>query len=97
MRVHWFFASGSFQCTARPEPFRTEVNRTNIAANTAAVAAVIAAESLDYNLSYLEFRIVRYLMPGEFCGAEANVLVNGGVYKLWFPNNSVYTGNAVNA
>ena len=77
--------------------FRNEVNRTNITAATAAVAAVIPAESLDYNLSDLEFRIVRYLMPAEFYEAEANTLGSGGVYKLWFPNYSVYTGNAVNA
>ena len=36
-------------------------------------------------------------MPREFYDAEANTLENGGVYKLWFPNYSVYTGNAVNA
>jgi hypothetical protein len=34
-------------------------------------------------------------MPREFYDAVANTLENG-VYKLWFPNYSVYTGNAVN-
>ena len=78
-------------------PYRTEVNRTNIGADTAAVAAVIPDEGTNYSLSDLEFRIVRYLMPSEFYEAESNVLGSGGVYKLWFPNYSVYTANAVNA
>ena len=62
-------------------PFRTEVNRTNIGADTAAVAAVIPDEGANYSLSDLEFRIVRYLMPSEFYEAESNVLGSGGVYK----------------
>ena len=78
-------------------PFRDEVGRDALVVNTAAVAAAIPAESANYTLSDLEFRIVRYLMPSEFYEAEANTLANGGVYKLWFPNYSVYTGNAVNA
>ena len=78
-------------------PFKIEVNRTILLNNTAAVAVAIPAEASNYTLSDLEFRIVRYLMPSEFYTAEANTLSNGGVYKLWFPNYSVYTGNAVNA
>ena len=66
--------------------YRNEVNRTNIGAATAAVAAVIPPETANYTLSDLEFRIVRYLMPREFYDAVANTLENGGVYKLWFPN-----------
>ena len=76
-------------------PFRTEVNRANIAAATAAITAAIAAEAASYSLSDLQFRIVRYLMPPEFYSSLANTLGSGGVYKLWFPNYSVYTGNAV--
>jgi hypothetical protein len=34
-------------------------------------------------------------MPREFYDSIANTLGNGGVYKLWFPNYSVYTGNPV--
>ena len=78
-------------------PFKIEVNRTILLNNTAAVAVAIPAEASNYTLCDLEFRIVRYLMPSEFYTAEANTLSNGGVYKLWFPNYSVYTGNAVNA
>jgi hypothetical protein len=33
-------------------------------------------------------------MPNDFYNAEANLLNASGVYKLWFPNYSVYTGNA---
>jgi len=76
-------------------PFRNEVGRANIAANTAAVAAIIADEGNNYSLSDLEFRIVRYLMPREFYDSLANSLGSGTTYKLWFPNYSVYTGNAV--
>ena len=81
--------------TANALTFRTEVNRTNIAANTEAIAAAIAAEPASYSLSDLQFRIVRYLMPPEFYQSLSNTLGNGGVYKLWFPNYSVYTGNPV--
>jgi hypothetical protein len=75
--------------------FRTEVNRANITAATAAITAAIPAETASYTLSDLQFRIVRYLMPREFYDSIANTLGNGGVYKLWFPNYSVYTGNPV--
>jgi hypothetical protein len=76
-------------------PFRNEVNRTNIGAATAAIGAAIPAEPASYTLSDLQFRIVRYLMPPEFYSSLANTLGSGGVYKLWFPNYSVYTGNPV--
>jgi hypothetical protein len=81
---------------ATSRPFRKEVGRADLALVAFRTAATVA-EPLDYTLSDLEFRIVRYLMPSEFYEAEANTLKNGGVYKLWFPNYSVYTGNAVNA
>jgi len=75
--------------------YRSEVDRTNIAAATAAITAAIPDEPASYSLSDLQFRIVRYLMPREFYDSIANTLGNGGVYKLWFPNYSVYTGNPV--
>jgi hypothetical protein len=34
-------------------------------------------------------------MPREFYDSLANSLGSGVTYKLWFPNYSVYTGNAV--
>jgi len=82
---------------AKAKIYRDEVNRTNIGADTAAVDAVIPPEPINYTLSDLEFRIVRYLMPSEFYDAEYNALKSGAIYKLWFPNYSVYTGNSVNA
>jgi len=82
---------------ADAEIFRDEVNRANIGAATAAIAAAIPAEPASYTLSDLQFRIVRYLMPPEFYSSLANTLGSGGVYKLWFPNYSVYTGNPVPA
>ena len=36
-------------------------------------------------------------MPTEFYSSLSNALGGGKVYKLWFPNYSVYTGNAVTA
>ena len=81
--------------TATAAQFRLEVNRANIGANTAAITAAIPEEPASYSLSDLQFRIVRYLMPPEFYSSLANTLSSGGVYKLWFPNYSVYTGNPV--
>ncbi len=75
--------------------YKDEVNRDRLIANTALTGVDVAGENVSYSLSDLEFRIVRYLMPPEFYSSLANTLGNGGVYKLWFPNYSVYTGNAV--
>ena len=75
--------------------YRKQVGRTTLAAATAFRTAAFAEEAIDYNLSDLQFRIVRYLMPPEFYSSLANTLGSGGVYKLWFPNYSVYTGNSV--
>jgi hypothetical protein len=75
-------------------PFYDEVGRTRsgvVAYRTAATAD----EGVNYSLSDLDFRIVRYLMPREFYDSLANSLGSGTTYKLWFPNYSVYTGNAV--
>ncbi len=67
--------------TNQAAPFRNEVNRTNIGADTAAIGAAIVAEPASYTLSDLQFRIVRYLMPPEFYSSLANTLGSGGVYK----------------
>jgi hypothetical protein len=75
-------------------PYRQQVGRGTVGA-TAFRTAAFAEETNDYSLSDLQFRIVRYLMPREFYDSIANTLGNGGVYKLWFPNYSVYTGNPV--
>jgi hypothetical protein len=75
-------------------PYRQQVGRGTVGA-TAFRTAAFAEETNDYSLSDLQFRIVRYLMPPEFYSSLANTLGSGGVYKLWFPNYSVYTGNPV--
>jgi hypothetical protein len=75
-------------------PYRQQVGRNTVGA-TAFRTAAFAEETNDYSLSDLQFRIVRYLMPPEFYSSLANTLGSGGVYKLWFPNYSVYTGNPV--
>jgi hypothetical protein len=36
-------------------------------------------------------------MPREFYDSLANRLSSGTTFKLWFPNYSVYSGNAGNA
>jgi hypothetical protein len=64
--------------------YRTEVNRANIAADTAAITAAIPEEATSYSLSDLQFRIVRYLMPPEFYSSLANTLGSGGVYNYGF-------------
>jgi len=75
-------------------PYRQQVGRNTVGA-TAFRTAAFPEETNDYSLSDLQFRIVRYLMPPEFYSSLANTLGSGGVYKLWFPNYSVYTGNPV--
>ncbi len=77
-------------------PYREQVGRATVG-DTANRTAALAPETNDYSLSDLQFRIVRYLMPPEFYSSLANTLGSGGVYKLWFPNYSVYTGNPVPA
>ena len=74
--------------------YKDEVNRARVGA-TDRTGADIEGEGVGYTLSDLEFRIVRYLMPSEFYESLANGLKNGTTFKLWFPNYSVYTGNAV--
>ena len=75
-------------------PSFDEVGRTRSAVVAFRTAAT-TDEGLNYSLSDLDFRIVRYLMPPEFYDSLANSLGSGTTYKLWFPNYSVYTGNAV--
>ena len=76
--------------------YKDEVNRARVGA-TDRTGADIEGEGVGYTLSDLEFRIVRYLMPSDFYDSLANSLGSGTTYKLWFPNYSVYTGNAVTA
>ena len=77
--------------------YTTEAGGSALTANIALTGVDVAGENESYTLSDLEFRIVRYLMPTEFYSSLSNALGTGKVYKLWFPNYSVYTGNAVTA
>ena len=51
---------------ANNEPYRKRVGRDILGSNVAERAGAIDAETLVYNLSDLDFRIVRYLMSPEF-------------------------------
>jgi hypothetical protein len=77
-------------------PFRQQVGRLPFGVGIAAGAA-LDAQPVGYSIKDVDFTIVRYHMPTEFYIAEANALANGAVYKLWYPNYSVFTGNAVPA
>ena len=77
---------------ADSEPFRQQVGRPAFGAAIAAGTA-LAEEPINYSIKDVDFTIVRYHMPPEFYIAEANALTNGAVYKFWYPNYSVFTGN----
>jgi len=54
----------------------------------------VAAEAAQYVLSNISFNIVRMDMPSIFYEAMANVLASGAVYKLYYPNYQIYTGQS---
>ena len=56
--------------------------------------AVVDAESAQYVLSNISFNIVRMDMPSYFYEAMANVLAAGTVYKLYYPNYQIFTGQS---
>ena len=62
----------------------------------AAVAngGAVAAEPAQYVLSNINFNVVRMDMPAYFYEAMANVLSSGTVYKLYYPNYQIFTGQA---
>ena len=55
---------------------------------------VVASESAQYVLSNISFNIVRMDMPSYFYEAMANVLAAGTVYKLYYPNYQIFTGQS---
>jgi hypothetical protein len=57
-------------------------------------AGAVAAEAAQYVLSNISFNIVRMDMPSIFYEAMANVLANGAVYKLYYPNYQIFTGQS---
>ena len=56
--------------------------------------AVVASEAAQYVLSSIGFNIVRMDMPSYFYEAMANVLASGTIYKLYYPNYQIYTGQS---
>jgi hypothetical protein len=56
--------------------------------------AVVAAEAAQYVLSNISFNIVRMDMPSYFYEAMANVLASGTIYKLYYPNYQIFTGQS---
>ena len=54
----------------------------------------VASEAAQYVLSNIGFNIVRMDMPSYFYEALSNVLANGVVYKLYYPNYQIFTGQS---
>lgn len=66
-------------------------------AQRAANGGAVAAEAINYTLTNVNLTIDRYHMPEAFYQAQASLLSSGSIYKLWFPNYAVLTGNTVQA
>jgi len=54
----------------------------------------VSAEAAQFVLSNINFNIVRMDMPAYFYEAMANVLASGAVYKLYYPNYQIFTGQS---
>jgi len=89
-------AVGGAVTAAENKPSKLEVGRGDDGTAKDATSN-LAEETADYKLSNIKFYMARYHMDPEFDLAEANVLRNGGNYKLWFPNYLVYSGKPVSA
>ena len=68
---------------------------TNLATTAGATAALTAAQGTGYTLSDIGFQITRYDMPQSYFDAVASVLQGGAVFKLYYPNYSVFLGAGV--
>ena len=70
-------------------------NNSEIGITTAVgeTAALKASQGTGYNLSNIGFQITRYDMPQSYYQAVAGVLESGAVFKLYYPNYSVFMGN----
>jgi hypothetical protein len=58
-------------------------------------AQALASQGTGYNISNIGFQITRYDMPRSYDEAVASVLQSGAVFKLYYPNYSVFYGNSV--
>ncbi len=54
----------------------------------------MATDAAQYVLSNIGFNIVRMNMPSCFYEAVANVLASGVVYKLYYANYQLFTGQS---
>jgi hypothetical protein len=68
---------------------------TYLATQAVARGGALAPEPPGYTLKNVKFSIVRYDMPQEFYMSEASKLASGTVFKLWFPNYSIQSCQAV--
>jgi hypothetical protein len=55
---------------------------------------VVASEAAQYVLSNIGFNIVRMDMPSYCYEAMANVLASGTIYKLYYPNCQIFSGQS---
>ena len=69
-------------------------NEVGISTTVGAGAALVASQGTGYSLSNIGFQIVRYDMPQSYYQAVAGVLESGAVFKLYYPNYSVFMGNS---
>jgi hypothetical protein len=69
------------------------IARAAVAANT----TVIDAQVANYKLKDIVFSMNRYDLPSEFYKGEMAKLGTGGVFRIFFPNYSVFTGPSVQA
>ena len=71
----------------------TGVARSAVATNTTVINPQIA----NYKIKDIVFTMNRYDVPAEFFKGEMVKLSTGGVYRVFFPNYSVFTGPSVAA
>ena len=79
-------AAGSLDSTLNSTSyaFLGELEATN--------GGVVAAEAALFVISNIGFDIVRMDMPSYFYEAMANVLAAGTVYRIYYPNYTMFTG-----
>ena len=88
---------GAATTAAGPGTLDTTLSSTNyqflgdISTNN---GAAVSAETAQYVLSNVSFNITRLDMPAYFYEAMSNVLASGAVYKLYYPNYQIFSGQS---
>jgi hypothetical protein len=67
----------------------------NLSTSAGGAPLALASQGTGYNISNIGFQITRYDMPDSYNQAVASVLQSGAVFKLFYPNYSVFYGNSV--